>query len=48
MKKTFLLFLACIAITKALARSTIDEVFTTLKPNNSMVLYAINSNIDIR
>ena len=45
MKKKFLLFWACIAITKASAQSTIDEVFTTLKPNNSMAFYAINSNI---
>lgn len=37
--------MACLAITRSLAQSTIDEVFTTLKPNNSMSFYVINSNI---
>ena len=45
MKKIYLLFLACLAITNATAQSTIDEVFTTLKFNNSMQFYVINSSI---
>lgn len=45
MKKTCLLFLVCLAIAKVNAQSTIDEVFTTLKPNNSMQFYVINSSI---
>ena len=45
MKKALLLFMACLAITNTSAQSTIDEVFATLKPNNSMSFYTINSNI---
>ena len=45
MKRTCLVFLACLAIINASAQSTIDEVFTTLSPNNSMQFYVINSNI---
>ena len=45
MKKTCLLLFACLTMTSASAQSTIDEVFTTLKPNNSMQFYVINSSI---
>ena len=45
MKKTCLLLLAWLATTSVSAQSTIDEVFTTLKPINSMQFYVINSSI---
>ena len=45
MKKTYLLVLACLSMISATAQSTIDEVFITLKPQNSMSFYVINSSI---
>ena len=45
MRKIYLLLLAYLAITNVNAQSTIDKVFTTLKPNNSMAFYVVNNSI---